>query len=305
MFSIKSETSDTFDVDKDSHRIRCIETNRNLHISDTLSTNTSANLPDKDLSEEMLFTVAYVKNESTSNALDYHTSNSIGNTCMNDQHLADIDAIKTGKVEGCSSYKSGNVTEEEHTIIKVKDESQNYRIEEHDIHYVRDISQPDRVGDEEHDTMQVRDESQYDHIKEHNIHLVTDVSQHDRVGGCDTINMGEQCPSSATQSRYNRHKHIPKRVHSAGKRYKCDLCSYSARRSSDLLRHKRVHTGDKPYKCDVCDYSTTQYGNMKTHKRVHSGEKPYKCQLCDFSTAQSGHLKTHKLIHTGEKPYKW
>ena len=50
MFSIKSETSDTIDEGKDSQRIRCIDTNRNLHISDTLCTNTSDDLPDKDLS---------------------------------------------------------------------------------------------------------------------------------------------------------------------------------------------------------------------------------------------------------------
>ena len=93
MFSIKSETSDTFDVGKDSQRIRCIDTNCSQHISDTLSINTSDNLPDKDLGEEMLLTVAYVKNKSTSNALDYHTSNSKGNKCMNEQYLGGIDAI--------------------------------------------------------------------------------------------------------------------------------------------------------------------------------------------------------------------
>ena len=43
MFSIKSETSDMFDVGKDSQRIICLDTNRNLHISDTLSINTSDN----------------------------------------------------------------------------------------------------------------------------------------------------------------------------------------------------------------------------------------------------------------------
>ena len=61
MFSIKSETSDTIDEGKDSQRIRCIDTNHYLHISNTVSINTSDNLPDKDLGEEMLLTVAYVK----------------------------------------------------------------------------------------------------------------------------------------------------------------------------------------------------------------------------------------------------
>ena len=147
-------------------------------------------MADKSLSEEILLTVAYVKNESTFNALDYNTSNSKGNKCMNEQYLGYIDAIQTEKVEVCSINESGNVTEEEHNIMKMKEESQNYRIEEHDIHYVRDISQHDRVGEEGHDTMQVRGESQYEHIKEHNFHLVTDVSQYDKVEERDTINMG-------------------------------------------------------------------------------------------------------------------
>ena len=211
MFSIKSETSDTFDEGRYSQRIRCIDTNRNLHINDTLSKNTSDNLPDKDLSEEMLFILAYVKNESTSTAYNYNTFNSKGNKCMNEQHLGDKDAIKTEKVGVCSITESVKVTDGEHTMMKVKEESQNYRIEEHDIHYVRDISQLDRIEDEGHDTMQVREESQYDHIKKHNIHHLTDVSQHDRVEESDTINMGELCTSSATQSRYNTHKHIPKK----------------------------------------------------------------------------------------------
>ena len=52
MFSIISETSDTIDESKDSQHMRRIDTNRNLHIGDTLSTNTSDNWPDKDLSEK-------------------------------------------------------------------------------------------------------------------------------------------------------------------------------------------------------------------------------------------------------------
>ena len=43
------------------------------HISDTFNVNTSENRHDKILSEEMLLTIAYVKNESTWNALDYNS----------------------------------------------------------------------------------------------------------------------------------------------------------------------------------------------------------------------------------------
>ena len=216
----------------------------------------------------MLLTVAYVKNESVSNGLDYNTSDSKGNEVIYEQNLADITVIKTEKTEACNYNTSGDVTDDQHGTMHVKQELQHY------------------------------------HVEEHNIQHVTDISQHDSVDMSDTINMGYICPSNATQSRYNTHKHIPKRVHLAEKRTKCDLCAYCAKRSWALLRHQRVHTREKPFKCDICDYSTTQYWHLKTHELVHSGEKPYKCDSCDYSTTRSGSLKRHKLIHSGEKPFK-
>ena len=267
MFPVKSETSDTFDVGKDSHRIRLMDDNP--HISNILNINTSENRHDKKLCEEMLLTVAYVKNENVSNSLDYNTSDSKGNEVIYGQNLTDINVIKTERTEAytCNYNTSGD------------------------------------VNDDEHDTMHVKQELQHYHV-EHNIHLVTDTSQHDRVDMSDTINMGDICPSSATQARHNTHKHIPKRVHLAEKRYKCDLCAHNAKTSWALLRHKRVHTSEKPFKCDILDYSATQYENQKTHELIDSGEKPYKCDLCDFSTTRSGVLKMHKLILSGEKTYK-
>ena len=182
MFPVKSDPSDKFDVGKDSQRIRCMDDNP--HIRNTLNINTSENQHDKKLSEEMLLTVAYVKNESVSEALDYKSSDSKGNEVIYGQNLADINVIKNEKTEACNYNTSGDVTDNEHGIVHVKQELQHY------------------------------------HVEEHTLHHVTDVSQHDRVDMSDTINMGDKCPSSATQSRYKTHKHIHKRVHSAEQRYK-------------------------------------------------------------------------------------
>ena len=82
------EPSYGFDVGNDSQRIRLRDDNS--HISDTLDVNTSDNWPDKSLSEEMLLTVAYVKNESTTNGLNLRTSNSEGNEGSHGQQLTDI-----------------------------------------------------------------------------------------------------------------------------------------------------------------------------------------------------------------------
>ena len=285
MFSIKSETSDTIDEGKDSQRIRCIDTNRNLHIGDTLSTNTSDNWPDKDLSEKMLFTVAYVKNESTSNALDYHPSNSKGNKCMNEQYLANIHAMKMEKVEGCSSNKPGNVTKEEHVMMNVKEDLQHNHTIEHDINHLSDTSQDDRTI-------------------EHEYHHVADTSQHDRAGGNTAINIGVICPSSATEPRAGMQKYIHKRVLSGEKCFECNLCVCSTTTYGTLTKLKLIHARETPYKCDICDYNTTTSRHLINKNLTHLREKPYTCNLCDYSAERYGHLKTHKLIHTGEKPYK-
>ena len=267
MFLVKSEQSDTFDVGNDSQHIRCIDDNQDK--SETLNTDTSDNRHDRSLSDEMSLTIAYVKNERTSNAFDCESSASKGNEFIRGQQLTDINVIKKEKTEACRNNTSGD------------------------------------VNDDEHDKMHDKEELRHYNVEEHNIHHVTDISQHDRVDGSDIINMGDTCicPSRSTQARYKTHKHISKRVNSAEKRYKCELCAFNAKTSWALLRHKRVHTGEKPFKCEICDLSATQYENLKRHKLVHSGEKPYKCDVCDYSTTQSGTLKTHKLIHSGEKPF--
>ena len=207
MFPVKSEPSDTFDVGKESQRIRCMDNNPGS--GDTLNSGISDNRPDKNLSDDMLLIVAYVKNESISNAPDYNDSSSKRNIDSYGQHFMDINDIKTEKTEACTLHTSGGVTEEEDCTIHVKEESQN------------------------------------NHIKEHDINHMTDISQQDRVSVRDAIDMGDTYPSSATQSKYETQKYIDKKCHSGEKRFKCDVVDYSARSSSHKKRHKLVHSREK------------------------------------------------------------
>ena len=61
------------------------------------------------------------------------------------------------------------------------------------------------------------------------------------------------------------------------KTHKCDKCSYSTVRASDLKRHiSAVHLEEKSYKCTYknCEYSTIHTGNLKQHiSTVHLKEK--------------------------------
>ena len=106
MFPVKSEPSDTFDVGNDSQPNRCIDDNQD--IIDTLHSDTSDNRPNKSLDDEMMLTVAYLKNESTSHAFEYNISHSKGNEslCINGQQLTDINVVKTEKIEAYSDNTS-------------------------------------------------------------------------------------------------------------------------------------------------------------------------------------------------------
>ena len=171
MFSIKNEPSDGFDVSNESQRSRLRDFKSN--ISDALDVNTSEIRPDKHLSKEMLLTVAHVKNESTSNELDFKTSNSKGNEGIHRQHLIDIHDTKTEKKEACTDNTSRQATGKTLATIHVEEESQLFR--------------------------------------EHDINSITDISQHHRVCESDEIDIGDICPSSATQSRYETHECIEKK----------------------------------------------------------------------------------------------
>ncbi|XP_065564290.1 zinc finger protein 112-like [Artemia franciscana] len=94
------------------------------------------------------------------------------------------------------------------------------------------------------------------------------------------------------------------RVHTRGKRYKCEVCEKTFSRSGNLNKHKRLHTGEKPFKCGVCKKGFYESGNLKRHERIHIEEKPYKCNVCKKFFSQSSHLKMHQKGHKGEKPFK-
>ena len=162
MFPVKSEPSDTFDVGYDLQRIMCMEDNP--HFSKNLNTKTSENRPATSLSNEMLLTVAYVKNESISNTFDCKTS---GHEGIHGQRLMDFNATTAEKTEVCTVNTSGNVTDEKQDTMHMKEESPHITIlENHDINHMTATSQHYRIEDEEHVTMHVKEEWQHCYITE-------------------------------------------------------------------------------------------------------------------------------------------
>ena len=51
--------------------------------------------------------------------------------------------------------------------------------------------------------------------------------------------------------------------------FRCDLCTRSFNRASDLKRHQLAHIESKPYKCRICDRQFTWLGNFHKHCATH------------------------------------
>lgn len=51
------------------------------------------------------------------------------------------------------------------------------------------------------------------------------------------------------------------------RKFKCELCPSSFKRSSHLTRHQLVHTGERPFACEQCDKAFSRHDKLKHHIR--------------------------------------
>ncbi|CAH1250445.1 ZNF91 [Branchiostoma lanceolatum] len=80
--------------------------------------------------------------------------------------------------------------------------------------------------------------------------------------------------------------------------FKCEECSFSARKKTELALHERKHTSKKPFTCDQCDYSTPRKSDLVLHKTRHTGDMPFKCDECSYATTRKSSLVRHKMTHS-------
>ena len=79
--------------------------------------------------------------------------------------------------------------------------------------------------------------------------------------------------------------------------FRCQICPYRSKDSSQLTVHLRSHTGDSPFVCpyEGCSTSFKTNSDLKRHIRIHTGEKPYKCPHCNYRCAIKCKLHIHLI----------
>ena len=123
----------------------------------------------------------------------------------------------------------------------------------------------------------------------------------------------DQCNFSSARS--DNFKFHTQSVHD-GIVYKCECCSYVAKRKGTLNEHiLHKHSSgngkefNKIYACtdDECKFETQYRSTLKNHiESKHEGIVRYKCDFmnCDYRTNESKSLKEHSFLHNGAFPHK-
>ncbi|XP_052817512.1 zinc finger protein 729-like [Mya arenaria] len=99
--------------------------------------------------------------------------------------------------------------------------------------------------------------------------------------------------------------------HIVEKRFSCEICGFTTKRSSYLSKHKRLHSAvpfkKKVFTCEVCNIEFARYGSLQYHifKSNHITltqplkDKAFrKCQFCEKVLPTKDHLKRHEKVHT-------
>ena len=93
----------------------------------------------------------------------------------------------------------------------------------------------------------------------------------------------------------SKHIFIFFRIHTDERPFKCQLCPYRSRDSSQLTVHLRTHTNDRPFVCqhETCGSAFKTNSDLKRHLRLHT------CPHCPFKSASQITVKAH--INTDHK----
>ncbi|XP_054163343.1 zinc finger protein 141-like [Oppia nitens] len=95
----------------------------------------------------------------------------------------------------------------------------------------------------------------------------------------------------------------------SGRRFKCQVCGKSFKKSTHVINHQLVHSDTKPFKCphDDCTYETKYKSAVAQHIKVsHRNERPFSCQIadCGFRFVTKQQLLKHTQLHSNDYPFR-
>ncbi|KNE63208.1 hypothetical protein AMAG_18969 [Allomyces macrogynus ATCC 38327] len=93
-----------------------------------------------------------------------------------------------------------------------------------------------------------------------------------------------------------------KRVRSSERRFICQHCQQSFKRSEHLKRHLRVHTGERPFACPVpgCAKTFSRTDNLAQHMKIHAkhaAARTAESQAAAVMAAAAAAVPPHHLHH--------
>lgn len=126
---------------------------------------------------------------------------------------------------------------------------------------------------------------------------------HLRVHSKSNTWLCEQCPNAkfTTKQQLMRHSLIHKPLERVWRCPQCPLAFEALWRLQQHLFAK--HLDYKPHKCDQCTKTFDKKSDLKKHISVHTGEKKHECPVCKAKFNDKSNFNRHTLLHTNTQPF--
>ncbi|KAF4528215.1 hypothetical protein B566_EDAN016836 [Ephemera danica] len=99
--------------------------------------------------------------------------------------------------------------------------------------------------------------------------------------------------SHSTNFKANLTRHI--KLHLNERSYVCEQCGAAFYVLSALKDHcLYIHSDIRKHRCDLCSKSFKRSSELKRHQRTHSNLRPYGCTSCEKTFNRSSHLTRHR-----------